>query len=108
MKYFHLIKWKKGVMEKKFKLVSRVSSRWKKIGYCIGLTLNDLENYKRETQSNQADCWDKVMQSWLDGQGSSSYPVTWKGLCMLLKDVDREKVAQDLEKALQKAGLGDE
>ena len=48
------------------------------------------------------------MQSWLDGQGSSSYPVTWKGLCVLLKDVDREKVAQDLEKALQKAGLGDE
>ena len=68
MKYFHLIKWQEGNREEHFKLVSRVSSCWTKIGYLIGLTSNELENYKRETLANQTKCWEKVMQKWLDGQ----------------------------------------
>ena len=108
MKYFLLIKYKDGDEHKKFELVDRVSSFWQKIGYRIGLTWNTLEDYKREALANQVRCWEKVMQEWLDGQGSLHYSVTWKGLYKLLGDIDKPKIAQELKEAVEKAGLKDE
>ena len=107
MKYFHLIEYKEGDREEKFELVSLVSGSWKKIGILIDLTFDVLENYEKEKRSNPVRCWERVMQDWLDGQGSSSYPITWNGLYKLLRNINKGKVAQDLEKAVQKAGLGD-
>lgn len=102
MKYLHLISWKEDQHVHKFELVNRVSAKWREFGIQLGLQTNTLDGYSKETLK-VTECWEKVMQNWLDGQGAENYPVKWEGLYRLLEDVGVPQVAIDFEKAVEKA-----
>ena len=83
MKYLILIKWKKPGCDgkKQFELISKVSAKWRTFGLLIGLTYNNLDDYKRRYQNDASLCWPRVMQDWLDGKGAQSFP---EGQCAML------------------------
>ena len=106
MKYLRLIVWtdQKG-KEHRFKLIDKVSSKWKDIGFQIDLTTNTLDGIGTQNAHDPTECWTVVMGKWLAGQGAEDYPVTWKGLCDLLKDIEASLYATELMKAISGAGL---
>lgn len=62
----------------------------------LDLELNQLKGLSSQTVD---DCWDSVMQHWLDG-GCKDYPVTWEGLYDLLEDAGYPEVARKLKEAV--------
>ena len=105
MKYLKLIKWQSldGALQK-YRLVERVSLKWRQFGLRISLTQNRMDGWFAESRDVER-CWEKVMQTWLDGQGQREYPPTWEGLYGLLRDVQKEGVVPALREAVDKAVL---
>lgn len=77
-----------------------MSVKWQETGILLGITLNTLEGWKRESLGNATLIWNKVMSYWLDGQ-SDSYRVSWKDLYTLLNDLELSEVANELEAAVK-------
>lgn len=84
--------------KKTFRLVDRVSSRWRKFGILLGLTMNQLEAWDDQHRGNASICWNKVMEYWLAGDDVDDYPATWEGLYTLLNDCTFSEVAADLKR----------
>ena len=106
MKYLRCIVWTEQGKIHTFKLMEKVSTKWRDIGYQIDLTKNTIDGYAIKHGNDPERCWDEVMSKWCeDGQGSDEYPVTWDGLYQLLKDVEAAQVAEQLEKAVAKLTL---
>ena len=98
-----LIKWRDAEgREHTFRLVDLVSARWMEFGTQLGFTLNVLEGWEEEYHHKASRCWMKVMDSWLE-KSSCEYPVTWEGLCTLLRDMGLPDVSQELIQALYKS-----
>ena len=99
-----LINWKdkKGNI-KKFRLVARVSKKWRAISRVLRVNMNeydDIFHEKVENAGKDALSFCCLMEKWLLAKGSPSYPATWKGLHSLLKDSD---VPSETLKQLKKA-----
>lgn len=100
----HLLKWKDKKGGKHiFRLVDRVSAKWKDFGLLLGLSPNQLSAWERQFRGNANKCWTKVMEHWLNGGAKDDYPPTWEGLYMLLENAQFLQVAEDLKKAVQEA-----
>ena len=69
----------------------------------IDMEFNELESYEKKAQLSSEECFQKVMNKWMEGQGKSSYPVGWNGLCTLLSDAGASQVAEELKEVLEKA-----
>ena len=78
-----------------------MSAAWRKFGKLLDFKLNQLRGLK-EDHGGIDDCWDHVMQHWMDG-GSKSYPPTWQGLYSLLEDTGFAAVASELKEAVEKS-----
>lgn len=102
----NLIKWNdKDGRENEFRLVERVSAKWREFGRQIELDENILDGWYKYYLGNAKYCWDKVMQSWLDN-GAKDYPkVTWSMLYEMLDDVNYAEVANELRTAVRRAIL---
>ena len=104
LKLLNLIKWRdESGKEQKFRLVSRVSSRWESFGYRLDLPQNMLDAWREECLNNSARCWLKVMHHWLTGGDTPDYPATWDGLYEMLEDVEYFEMAQQLREAVLSA-----
>ena len=106
MRYLELIEWRSpaGVLQE-YRLVEHVSAKWRQFGRQLNLTEDTLDGWHTETLAVARRCWEKVMQSWLGGQGQREYPPTWEGLYKLLRDVRKEAVVSVLREAVDKAVL---
>lgn len=93
-----LLKWRQeeGKVQK-FELMKLVSARWKTFGMRVGQALNILDGWETQYLKDFRVCWCKVMQQWLDDDGTLEYPATWRGVIVVLEDVDFREVAQQLE-----------
>ena len=101
LKHLLLIKWESEGAEHSYRLVNNVSSKWQKFGLMIDLTKNQMKNWAKETDNEE--CWERVMEAWLEGQGQDEYPLTWEGLFKLLKDVEFQGVVPALKRAVESA-----
>ena len=98
-----LIKWTndKGV-DCRFSLFDKVSTTWQDTG--TRLETSNLKNLEMDYR----DCQTRfmyVMEDWINKNGTSDYPYSWKGLIELLKDVERDAVATELTKVLKSKGV---
>ena len=59
-----------------FRLVSRVGSKWNSFGLRLVVPQDQLDGWKKECLGNTAECWNKVMQHWLDSGGIAEYCVS--------------------------------
>ena len=96
-----LLKWKDqhGCM-KKFKLITKVSSKWRDFGIRLSHELDQLEAWAEECRGVSSRCWCRVMNYWITENDSPDYPATWSGLFLVLEDVEYSEVAAELKKAL--------
>ena len=96
-----LLKWKDqhGCM-KKFKLITKVSSKWRDFGIRLSHELDQLEAWAEEYRGVSSRCWCRVMNYWITENDSPDYPATWSGLFLVLEDVEYSEVAAELKKAL--------
>jgi hypothetical protein len=85
---------------KKFKLIAKVSSKWRNFGHLLNQELDQLEAWADECRGINSRCWCKVMEFWIAEGDVEEYPVNWEGLIILLEDVEFSEVATDLKKAL--------
>ena len=102
LKDLQLLKWTSpdGVVHR-YRLVNHVSAKWKKFGRLINLTENQMKNWAKETDNE--GCWERVMETWLEGQGQDVYPPTWQGLFEMLEDVQFGGVVPALKEAVESA-----
>ena len=100
----YLVHWAENRQKKEFKLIDRVSVKWKEIGYQIDLTPKELDKIYQESRRSVAECCEVVMGKWLNGQGAQYYPVSWEGMFQLLRDIACFEVAVQLDEAATKAG----
>ena len=99
MANLHLLKYRKDGNIEEFRLMNRVSAKWRKFGILLKITNNDLDGFDEKCRGDPDNCWMKVMQRWLDGS-TSGYDITWEGLYQLLNDLQLSKVATDLKEAV--------
>lgn len=101
MSALYIIKWtdEKG-NKRKFRLVSRVSNKWREFGRILGITENDMDGWFKQHLAFDSECWIKTMKYWLE-DGSEHYPVTWDGLVEMLEDVNLAGVAKELKQVLK-------
>ena len=96
----HHLKW---INEKghtmSYKLVGKISTKWRDIGLAIGLTIDQLTAWDYQYRGNVILCWTRVMECWLKGE-SDEYPATWNGLYTLLEDMELARVSLELKKAV--------
>ncbi len=72
-------------------------------GSLLNLTVNTLDSWDIEYRGNISNCWNKVMEHWLNGN-HLNYPPTWEGLYELLKHINCGQVAADLKIAVNSWG----
>ena len=97
-----LIKWHEEGRQCEFRLVDRVSAKWRNFGLLLDLKPNVLDGWNKQFLADSGDCWVRVMQHWMDG-GSKVYPATWQGLYGLVEDVGYPAVAKELKEVVEKS-----
>ena len=81
-----------------FRLIDKVSSKWRSFGLRFGLEANQLDAWEEQCLVNAERCWHKVMGYWL--KSGVHYTVSWEGLCELLEDMNLRQIAYDLRVAV--------
>ena len=96
-----LLKWKdeQGHV-KMFKLITKVSSKWRDFGIRLNHNVDKLDAWANQFRGVSSMCWCKVMSDWITRDDSPYYPATWSGLLLMLEDVEYSEVATALKKAL--------
>lgn len=99
LKALQLLKWKdkKGV-EQKFRLVDKVSSKWR--DFALRLLDHNIVDVLEDDVSNSSTRWMRIMKKWLEVGGTIEYSATWEGLCVLLEDLEYKTYADELQKVL--------
>ena len=102
-----MLKWsdKKG-NKKTFRLVDKVSAKWRQFGTLLGISMNLLSSWDKQHRGNANVCFTKVMEYWMNAGGKEKYPPTWEGLYALLEDAEYSQVAVELKKAVDEATAG--
>ena len=99
-----LLKWEdKHGCQKRFRLITKVSSRWTDFGRLFGQEEDELEGLGVQYHHKAKQCWCKVVSQWLDNGGTAEYPATWGGFISVLEDVELWEVARELEMVLRSA-----
>ena len=104
----HHLKWvdKKG-HTRTYKLVDKISTKWRDIGLAIGLTTDRLTAWDDQYRGNVLLCWTRVMERWLKGV-SDEYSATWEGLYDLLEDTEFSQISLELKKAVAESSAYDD
>lgn len=81
----------------KFKLISKISGKWRDFGEMLGMEDGDLNNISKE-EHDIDEKFGRVFEEWknnADLPHSQEYPCTWKGFRSLLEDVGLSQVSND-------------
>ena len=104
MRTLALIKWEnKHGHKKKFRLTTKVSSKWRGFGRLFRQEEDELEGWGVQYRDNAQECWCKVVSQWLHDGGTVDYPATWRGFILALEDMELCEVARELETVLRSA-----
>ena len=96
-----LLKWTNAKGHQlNFRLINVTSSKWREFGYLFGREENELENLREECFGKANRCWCKVMNQWLENDGTPEYPATWRGVLTVLVDLEYSEVARELQRVL--------
>lgn len=98
-----ILKWRDEGRKKTFRLVDKVSAKWREFATILGISTKNLDAWDEQYSSKANKCWQKVMKYWLKGAGNSGieYPPTWEGLYTLLEIAECDEIAKQLEQAVE-------
>ena len=96
------MKWKDSQgQSKEIRIIKESSHKWTNMGDLLEIPPAELTSYQIAHLNRNEGCYRDVLLYWLDGKGSSSYPVTWDGFHELLMDVELVALAEKMSEALQ-------
>ena len=76
-----------------------MSSRWRDVGDLLGVASSRLEGIHTQHMGEVKQCCRSVLLDWLEME-EKSYPASWEGLLVLLKDMQLNNLAKKLNEAL--------
>ena len=91
--------------EQYYRLIDEVFPKWKEFGQQTGITECELIGI-HQVSYDEKECWNTIMQRWLDGQGINKYPHSWDGVYKLLMDANCGETIDDLKTAVTNAVPG--
>ena len=80
--------------------MNRVSARWREFGILLDISMNQLDAWEEQHRGIASSCWSRVVEHWLNGGGTHSYPDSWDGLYSLLEDVGYLDIAETMKEAV--------
>ena len=84
----------------KCNVIESISPNWYKAGKLLGLEACLLQTFALKHQKDPIPCCDEVMSKWITA-GSPDYPLTMRGLFILLSDLDEKELIKKLNNAVQ-------
>ena len=85
-------------------MLEQVSDQWRHAGLLLGLSQAALKNIKQKSDED-VERFEHVLTYWIESNGHLEYPLTWDGVCELLRDIDRDTAAEKLKQALSMMSL---
>ena len=76
-------------------IIEAITAEWKIFGDYLEFDETAINHISQEHKSHPMDCCTEMMREWLKGRGRQ--PATWATLIDLLKVVEMNKIAQQLE-----------
>ena len=86
-------------------VVKKVSSEWRQLGVRLGQSMSDLDNYERKEMLDNIKCCLRVFDSWINSDGTSAYPLSWRSVYDILCAIDHQGTAEDVKSALARKGI---
>ena len=99
MDLLYLIKYTRpNGREHTFKLVDKLAPFWKRMGYLLGITTEQLSTWEL-MYGNPSNCSEAVLSYFLQNwsQGTYLYPQTWGGVVKLLQDLDLKNIVEEIQ-----------
>ena len=93
-----VLKYKSG---KKIDIKTELATDWKDFGYSLEFDNNGQALDLIEKECGRRDpvaCYQQMMKKWIRGGGKQ--PASWRTLVRLLREFERNTLAQDIEDAL--------
>ena len=87
-------------ISKEFQLIQWAHWVWRRIGKQLALSDDTLDRIEMEYEGSTEERLLQVFLVWIE-QGTSAYPVTWRGLISMLKDCKLNDIADSLQLALE-------
>ena len=95
-----LLKWRdKYGQRQTLRLIEELSPQWETVGTLLGIGSPILDNLRSSQADNIGSCR-RVFKDWIAKEGHPGYPVSWDGVCELLCDVQKPKLAKKLKESL--------
>ena len=85
---------------KTFQLIETVHWVWRRIGRQLALSDDTLDHIEIEYKDSTEERLLQVFLVWIE-QGTSTYPVTWRGLISILEDCKLNGISDSLQLALE-------
>ena len=82
---------------KQLKIIKSISRKWETLATLLGIEEDPI---RKKFMGEAEGCTRQVLNDWMD-QGASGYPVTWRGLVKVLKDIPLRGVVKEVEAALE-------
>ena len=100
-RFVDLIKWEdeKG-LKRELRIYSKIAHKWRRIATQLGFELGEIESIEENHHRNYSRIM-AVLRWWFENArnlpNASRYPKSWRGLTVLLIDVELSEVAMELK-----------
>ena len=90
----------------RYRLSDKISSKWRMIGTLLGIEDDLLDSIDMDHGYNDKKLR-RVLGKWFENAGQMNnrdeYPLTWKGLKILLEDIEKAEIAKEYFDFLKRA-----
>ena len=88
-----------------FRIVEKVGSQSQMLGLHVGLSMAQLANFRSKPCSDNFSVCNCIFDHWINTNGHTNYPLSWKGLYDLLVDIGHSTAAEDMKETLATWGV---
>ena len=103
IKHIKCINYEENGKKKEFKLLEKISDRWREAGRLLSMKKATLDKFSKGTDDNVVRC-SRVFSKWIKNNRYRDYPLSWAGLDTLLKRMGRREAAEELKSVLKITG----
>ena len=83
-----------------------IGVKWRDVAALLGLSVNQMDGIQQQSFLDPEQCCYRVFDHWIINNGEfTDYPITWRGLHELLRDIDNNALAERMKAALQTVGI---
>ena len=96
-----LLKYKNDVQTTRIRIIHRASHKWRDIAAIICGDTNKIDILEQRCDRDPVRCLRQVLVENFLNKKPAEYPQTWEGLIELLRDIDLDDLAEDVEHVIR-------